>query len=58
MQDVQKVHAAMLRHENGSVPDGDSLKLPQAPETDANVGHDDAVEPESGTACVALLVAQ
>ena len=56
MQDVQKVHAAMLRHENGSVPNGDSLKPPQLPETDANVGHDDAVEPPSGRACVASSV--
>ena len=53
VQDVQKVHAAMLRHENGSVPDGDSLKPPQVPETDANIGHDDPVEPASETACVA-----
>ncbi len=48
----------MLRHENGSVPDGDSLRLPEAPETDANVGHDDAVEADPGEGCVALPVVQ
>ena len=58
MQDVQKVHAAMLRHENGSVPDGDSLKLPQIPETDANLGHDDAIEPDPERGCVTLPVVQ